>query len=461
MKMEPREQDQSRATRPGGISSAARAPSSDRAALKATAKARGQLIKEAGLTPREGVAALAVIAEYGRSLEETAATNAVAAREAAAAKAVAAKEKDARPNRGRSVKEIEKEIDDDRQATRGVARGRAPGSLEGAEVEVDADRRSRNGGRHDHRQAGGEHPHLRTSVDSVTARLEGNADVHDIMSGPTPGGVPIIDAHLLIRTLGAALDALGVERAWERPRELLAGSEKLSADAVALRDEAAQRYADAGRELAHGAMELAEFASVVGSTAPWLDSDIPSGRGSLVMDSVGHAAQAMRSNATALAHQEAPVLYQRLQPLAAAAVDVIASGPPIPLAVVNASDAARAAIAQGEDFARWWIAAQAAASRYEEVHRCAAVLREQMSAALGSLIVWPEYCASWAGPYYKGWKAAMEAHADETRRSTPSLVVWIRHGVDAGWAPGLWTAQDLVEQPPPAKPGLLARITGG
>jgi hypothetical protein len=282
---------------------------------------------------------------------------------------------------------------------------------------------------------------------------------HDFSNSPPPTGYTP-DPVALAKTLPARFAALGVADALVRSTALLERSEALTERARERKNQAQAEYGEAIQSLADGAVDLDEYTAALVRVAPWLDFS-PNGEAQISAAWAGlmQVAAQLRGNAVASMTNESSTLYARLQPIAAEAVQVIASGPKIPNGVFNAADPDKAAVAQGADFGHWWITAQAAAARFEEAHRLARVLRDNVG-GLGALTVWPGACPSWCGVVYRKWEKALADDALRQLQTTKSMTCRIRLGVDNGWEPGLWLAPDLVDQPAP-KPSLLQRITGG
>ena len=386
------------------------------------------------------------------------------ARRIAAAKKVAAENgQGVRPNRGRAVEEVRKEIDDgatDSQATTATAGGREQRSA-GAAGRVAGDLATGAGRAGPAvRRARAERPQVaRASVGEVAAKLAAtdNPNFHTLDPAPPTGYQP--DPVTLVRALPARFAALGIEDAGRRPAELLATAERLAVESRTQQQEAHASLAEAMADLAAGRIGLSEVAAVTRQVAAWIDHDAAAGRVAPAQAVVMQTVDQLQRQAVQTLNTEALMLYTRLQTVAQEAVGVIAGGPEIPNEVMIAPDARAAATAAGSTFAHWFVDAEGAARRYAECHELARILREHVG-GLGAAVVWPSYCPSEVGPVWRNWEKAVADDAQHQRRRYRSLVCWIRYAHDQGWEPGLWLAQDLVAKPKP-KPGLLQRVTGG
>jgi hypothetical protein len=248
------------------------------------------------------------------------------------------------------------------------------------------------------------------------------------------------DPAATVRQLVALLDKAGVPDQLQASRRLLAVAEALAGATRTRQARAAQRWQVESDRLLAGVADLDQVIDELEVTAvavgPWLDSDIPAGRGAVMVSALMDKCAAAQRHALAMATAESGAVYTLLQRAAAEVVERVMGVGQLPRAVWAAPPAEAATIAVQEGAGREWTILVEQGTRFHDVHTVAELLRQ-----LGGMgpQMWPPGAPEGVASLYLNWADALAGIEDLKQVVGPLRV---RFAADRSWRPGLWTAQD-------------------
>jgi len=264
----------------------------------------------------------------------------------------------------------------------------------------------------------------------------------------------------IINRLTTRLEAVGLPDELAASRRLVARAEKVR-EAVRDGQAAARERLEAARARLLGAevVDSAEFATVLMETGPWLDADIPNGRGAVAVSGLMQIASELDGRSLAMVNAEASGAFGHLQTKAAELAAEIKGAPRLPDKVWSAPKDQAGKIAIESNCELTWATLTRATAKWLNILEVAYLLLD--SGGLGAVQVYPNGCPADVGLRYLNWVPVDAGGGQELRRLPDELQ--LRGAIDRGYQPGIWLPADHVRaaaEVPEPKRGPLQLLAG-